>query len=78
MSNFADAIMQSMIASMDPNVAMQRDAMQGYLAQQQNVLVLEKGRTVTQINELLDKAIKSQADEAVISTYRKLLATLVD
>ena len=73
---FAEAIMQSMVQSMDPTIAMQRDAMQGYLAQQQNVLVLEKAKTAAAVAELLDKCQSSEP--AVKETYRRLLYTLAE
>lgn len=77
MSTFADAIMNNMIASMDPALHMQRDAMQGFLAQQQNSLKLEKARTVKEINALLAQAITDDADPVVIQTYKELLQSLV-
>lgn len=75
-SPFADAIMTSMIASMDPTIAMQRDAMKGYLETQQAQLAITKANTVREINELLSKAINDKADTVVITTYQKLLASL--
>lgn len=75
-SPFADAIMQSMIASMDPTISMQRDAMQGYLALQQNTLQLEKAKTVKEISELLVKAKDDNAPQSVIDTYEKLIGQL--
>lgn len=74
-SPFADAVLQSMIASMDPNIAMQRDAMQGYLQNQQAQLAIVKANTVREINELLNKC-DSNTDPVVVDTYRKLLGSL--
>lgn len=77
MANFADAIMNNMISAMDPTLHMQRDAMQGFLAQQQNSLKLEKARTVKEINTLLAQAIADKADDTVITVYKELLQSLV-
>lgn len=53
MSNFSDALMQGMIAQMDPNVAMQREAMSGYLEVQRDNVKVAKGAHVAKLTEQL-------------------------
>ena len=72
-SSFADAIMSNMIASMDPTIHMQRDAMQGFLAQQQLSLKVQAGNTVAEIGKLLQNAIQDKHDPKIIEVYKELL-----
>lgn len=53
MASFADALMQGMISQMDPNVAMQRDAMASFLEVQKGKVQVEKGLSVGQLVQQL-------------------------
>jgi hypothetical protein len=53
MANFADALMQGMIAQMDPNVSMQREAMSGFIEVQRDNVKVAKGGHVAKLTEQL-------------------------
>lgn len=66
MSNFADALMQGMIAQMDPNVAMQREAMSGYLEVQRDNVKASKGAHVSRLTDQLIELKDKGFDESSV------------
>lgn len=75
-SAFAEAITASVISSMDPSVAMQRDAVKSFVELQQSEVLVKKAGAAAEIGTLLDKAKESGADQVIITTYQKLLTQL--
>lgn len=76
MSSLSEAVMSGVIASMDPTVAMQRDAITGFVDQQRSHLLETKAKAVENIGALLHKAISEGQDQVIITSYQKLLAQL--
>lgn len=77
MASLAEAVMQGMIASMQPNAAMEHEALASYLKAQDKKVKVETAKAVQQIGQLLTDAIKAQAEPAVIIAYKKILEDLV-
>lgn len=75
-TNFAEAIMANAIARMDPALQDQRQAIQGYVAEQQARLTEVKAQSAANIAALLTKAQADNADAVVIETFQRLLAQL--
>ena len=80
MASFADAIINSMVAQMDPAVAMQRDAMQGYLEVQKGHVSESKGKTVLALTaQLLELKGHGFADDSIpVVSINKLISSLSD
>lgn len=77
MSSFTDSIMQSMIASMDPTVAMQRDALQGYLKIQHAQVQESKGQTVVRLaDQLVTLRAQPEPSTVAITAIEKLIHSL--
>lgn len=75
-SAFGEAIMSSMIASMDPQRAMEKDAIASFI-QKQNAETLErKSESIDIIAAKLEKAKANNMPPAVTNAYEKLLAQL--
>lgn len=74
-SPFAEAIVQSMVASMDPTVAMQRDAMQSYVDRQAKELKVEKAKAIAEVGQLLSSC-NDKTEPAVKEAYRAILRQL--
>lgn len=78
-SQFADAIIGSMISNMSPQVAMEREAVDRYMAQQEKQSLVAQADAVTRVGELLTSAASSgNAEPAVLEAYRKILAKLAE
>lgn len=76
-SPLADAVMQGMIQSMNPNAAMEQQALSSFLKTQDKKLKVETAKAVKEIGQLLMDAVKDQAEPAVIIAYKTILEDLV-
>jgi hypothetical protein len=75
--NFADAIMQNMVSSLDPNAVASRQAMLEFVKTQKIEANVKKAAAITEIGALLTKAKDEGADSVVIASYQKLMSQLV-
>jgi hypothetical protein len=75
--NFADAIMQNMVSSLDPNAVASRQAMLEFVKTQKIEANVKKASAITEIGTLLQKAKDEGADSVVIASYQKLMTQLV-
>ena len=79
-SSFADALVTNMLASMDPNVAMQRDAMQGFLEVQKGQVKVAKGNNVSALTaQLIELKNNGFDDNSVpVVAINKLIHSLAE
>lgn len=75
-SQFADAIMGNVLASMSPDAEATRKAIASFVEDQQVQVALKKSEAIAQVEQLLTAAIGRDANTAVISAYQKILAKL--
>lgn len=75
-SAFAEAITASVISTMDPTVAMQRDAIKAFVETQRSEALVKKSDAVASIGALLQKSVDDGAETTIITAYQKLLSQL--
>lgn len=74
MSSFAEGIHALMLKQADPDHMVTKQAMQGFVQQQQQDVLERKASTISSVSVLLAKAKDNGESQSVIDAYERLLA----